>query len=74
METESALDIDKDSDRVYDGPKAERQELLRVFKETYEHERLLTVMSIPLEDSSPDTHPDKKKGSTFVVSLSGKTL
>ena len=51
--------------RPCDGPKAEREAMLRVFKEIYEEERLVKVMSKPLEDSDPDTHPDEKKGNYF---------
>ena len=51
--------------RPCDGPKAEREAMLRVFKDIYEEERLVKVMSKPLEDSDPDTHPDEKKGNYF---------
>ena len=60
--------------RPCDGPKAGREAILRVFKEIYEEKRLVKVMSKPLEDSDPDTHPAKRKGTTFVVGLNGKTL
>ena len=51
--------------RPCDGPKAEGEEMLRVFKEIYEEGRLVKVMSKPLEDSDSDTHPDEKKGNYF---------
>ena len=51
--------------RPCDGPKAEREEMLRVFKEIYEEERLVKVMSKPLEDSDLSVHPEDKKGNYF---------
>ena len=47
--------------------------MLRVFKEIYEEERLVKVMSKPLEDSDPDTHPDEKKGNYFCGWLKWKS-
>jgi len=36
-----------------------------VFKVIYEDERLVKVMSKPLEDSDPETYPEEKKGNYF---------
>lgn len=49
--------------RPLDSRKAERQEILRVFKEIAEEERLVKIMSKPLIAS--DDHPSEKKGNFF---------
>jgi len=48
------------------------EEMLRVFKEIYEEERLVNVMSKILEDSDPNTHTDEKKGNYFCAWLKWK--
>ena len=45
--------------------KAEREEMLAVFSEITEQERLRKIISTPLEDSELGTHPFEKKGNYF---------